>query len=151
MKKVTEVRSDFIDTEEGRNNTLIDVWFEGGEDEGGEDEGGICVGYVNRDTEEVVWLHEEYKEDKIILEEIATVLSDLRLEKEESDNSIVGKEIDRYISFPTDVREESLQVVLFLLKKMEYLNKKKYHAQKYIEKIELAGIKIDKGFNPFSK
>jgi len=144
MRKVIEVRSDFIDTEEGRNNTLIDVWFEGGEDEGG-----ICVGYVNRDTEEVVWLHEDYKEDKIILEEIATVLSDLRLEKEEADNSIVETAIQSYINYPTDEKKTNLQVILFCLNKMEYLNKKKYSAKEYIEKIELAGIKIDKGFNPF--
>ena len=47
---------------------------------------------------------------------------------------------------------EMLEVLLFLLKKMEYTAKKKFDAQYYIETVErLLGYKLPKGYNPTKK
>jgi len=44
--------------------------------------------------------------------------------------------------------DDEKQVVLFLLSKMEYTSKVKFHAKKYMTIMNEAGITIPRGFNP---
>jgi len=50
---------------------------------------------------------------------------------------------------PTAEKENNLKMICFCLKKMEYVNKKLYGVKKILEQLEEAGIKIEKGYNPF--
>lgn len=64
-------------------------------------------------------------------------------------NGEIEKLMCDYKSNPTPEKESVLKVILFLMKKMEYVNKKLFGVKKIIEEIESIGIKLEKNFNPF--
>ena len=78
-KKVFEVRSDFYDDELGA--WAIDCWFDADDNSEGE-----CVAYVD-DNGNVKWNNELYKGDKMVEEEIATLI------KEEGLKPVVEKKL----------------------------------------------------------
>jgi len=71
MKKVKEVRSDFIDDD---NLQHIDCWFTGDDDEAG-----ITVALVDLDTKKVTYNNEDYKDDELVVEEINNILATIFL------------------------------------------------------------------------
>ena len=61
----------------------------------------------------------------------------------------IEKMIEGYKDYPTSEKELKLKIILFFMKKMEYMNKKVYKISEYVELIENIGIKLEKGWNPF--
>lgn len=57
--------------------------------------------------------------------------------------------ISCYEKNPSDKNKKHLKTFYFLLKKMEYTNKKIFRIKEHIERLDSLGIVIEKGFNPF--
>jgi hypothetical protein len=75
MKKITELRSDYIDDE---NLLHIDCWFDNSDNSEG-----TTVALIDLDTNKVIFLDNLFRLDEKVKEAIAEVLSEKRLSKED--------------------------------------------------------------------
>lgn len=87
--------------------------------------------------------------ERIIGEKLVSLDKVEEIHKEIMGNTEIEKLMCDYKSNPTPEKESVLKVILFLMKKMEYVNKKLFGVKKIIEDIESIGIKLEKNFNPF--
>lgn len=87
--------------------------------------------------------------ERIIGEKLVLLDKVEEIHKEIMGNTEIEKLMCDYKSNPTPEKESVLKVILFLMKKMEYVNKKLFGVKKVIEDIESIGIKLEKNFNPF--
>jgi hypothetical protein len=87
--------------------------------------------------------------ERIIGEKLVLLDKVEEIHKEIMGNNEIEKLMCDYKSNPTPEKESVLKVILFLMKKMEYVNKKLFGVKKVIEDIESIGIKLEKNFNPF--
>lgn len=87
--------------------------------------------------------------ERIIGEKLVLLDKVEEIHKEIMGNTEIEKLMCNYKSNPTPEKESVLKVILFLMKKMEYVNKKLFGVKKVIEDIESIGIKLEKNFNPF--
>lgn len=87
--------------------------------------------------------------ERIIGEKLVLLDKVEEIHKEIMGNTEIEKLMCDYKSNPTPEKESVLKVILFLMKKMEYVNKKLFGVKKVIEDIESVGIKLEKNFNPF--
>lgn len=87
--------------------------------------------------------------ERIIGEKLVSLDKVEEIHKEIMGNTEIEKLMCDYKSNPTPEKESVLKVILFLMKKMEYVNKKLFGVKKVIEDIESIGIKLEKNFNPF--
>ena len=87
--------------------------------------------------------------EKTIMEKFVLLDKVEEVRKEIMGNTDIEKLICDYKSNPTPEKESVLKIILFLMKKMEYVNKKLFGVKKVIEDIESIGIKLEKNFNPF--
>jgi len=89
--------------------------------------------------------------EKIIAEKILELDKAEDFRKELMGNTDIEKLMCDYKLYPTPEKENVLKIILFLLKKMEYVNKKLFGVKKIIEQFEELGIKLDKKYNPFEQ
>jgi hypothetical protein len=87
--------------------------------------------------------------ERIIGEKLVLLDKVEEIHKEIMGNTEIEKLMCDYKSNPTPEKKSVLKVILFLMKKMEYVNKKLFGVKKVIEDIESIGIKLEKNFNPF--
>lgn len=87
--------------------------------------------------------------ERIIGEKLVLLDKVEEIHKEIMGNTEIEKLMCDYKSNPTPEKESVLKIILFLMKKMEYVNKKLFGVKKVIEDIESIGIKLEKNFNPF--
>ena len=87
--------------------------------------------------------------ERIIGENLVSLDKVEEIRKEIMGNTDIEKIMCDYKNYPTPEKESVLKVILFLMKKMEYVNKKLFGVKKIIEEIESIGIKLEKNFNPF--
>lgn len=74
---------------------------------------------------------------------------ELELKIESNSESLLDNLISNYKKYPCDINKKYLKTFYFLLKKMEYTNKKVFKVDEILKRFDEIGITIEKGFNPF--